>query len=63
MGDRRKVSAVYNDFVLELKRLRRLDDLNHARFFPGPGRPSQNRLSPSQMHLLTEAIFTRAFSR
>lgn len=63
MATRRKVSSALADFQAELKRLRRLDDLNHSRFYPGPGRPGKDRLSKSQMYLLTEAIFTRAFSR
>ena len=63
MGERRKVSTALAAFEAELHRLTRLDDLNQSRFFPGPGRPGATRLSPSQMHLLTEAIFARAFSR
>lgn len=63
MVERRKVSAAYAAFDAELRRLRRMDDTNQERYFPGPGRPRRGRLSASQMHLLTEAIFARAFSK
>lgn len=60
---RRKVSAAYNSLVSELGQLSRLDDLNHARYYPGPGRPGIGRLSSRQMYLLTESILARAFSK
>lgn len=62
MGHRR-VSAAYGSFRDEMNRLKRLDDLNQERFYPGPGRPGRERLTKSQMHLLTEGILARAFSR
>ena len=63
MVTRRKVSAAYSAYIKEIEQLRRLDDLNHARFYPGPGRPGVDRLTSKQMHLLTESILARAFSR
>lgn len=43
--------------------LRRLDEQNQLRFYPGPGRPSRERLTKRQMHLLSESILARAFSK
>lgn len=63
MVERRRVSTAFEEFNAELKRLESLDDLNQERYFPGPGRPGKLRLSAGQMHLLTEAILTRAFSK
>lgn len=62
MGHRR-VSAAHACFTSEMDRLKRLDDLNQQRFFPGPGRPGRERLTKNQMYLLTEGILARAFSR
>lgn len=61
--ERRKVSTAHSAFIAELNRLQRMDDLNQERYAAGAGRPGRERLSANQMHLLTEAIFTRAFSK
>ncbi len=63
MAERRKIITAFNDFDAELKRLTRLDEQNQRMFYAGPGRPRVGRISVSQMHLLTEAIFTRAFAK
>jgi len=62
MAERRKVSAVHSDFVRELDRFLRLDSQNQQRYRAGPGRPGPATLSKSQMILMTESIFTKAFS-
>ena len=60
--ERRKVSAVHSEFKMEIDRLLRLDQQNQKRFHIGPGRPSSTRFSKSQMTLITEGVFMRAFS-
>ena len=62
MVERRKVSAVHGDFVRELDGFLRLDAQNQQRYRAGPGRPGPATLSKSQMILMTESIFTKAFS-
>jgi hypothetical protein len=62
MRDRRRAGAIHSDFVSEIDRLLRLDAQNQQRFRAGPGRPGPASLSISQMTLITEAIFLRAFS-
>ncbi|WP_136621277.1 MULTISPECIES: hypothetical protein [Mesorhizobium] len=62
MAERRKVSAVHSDFIHELDSLLRLDAQNQSRFRAGPGRPGKASLSKGQMVLMTESIFTKAFS-
>jgi len=55
------MSAAFSAFEAEMMHLQRLDDLNQKRHLPGPGRPREGGLSTNQLHLLTEAIFSRAF--
>lgn len=62
MTERRKVSAVHGDFIRELDGFLRLDAQNQQRYRAGPGRPGPATLSKSQMILMTESIFTKAFS-
>lgn len=62
MKERRKISTVFDDFVSTIEALLRLDRRNQDQYQSGPGRPSSERLSTSQMSLLTEGIFMRAFS-
>jgi len=62
MRERRKVAAVVNDFLSEVDGLLRLDALNQKRYRTGRGRPNASQLTKGQMCLITEGIFTRAFS-
>jgi hypothetical protein len=62
MKERRKIAAVHSEFISEIDGLLRLDAQNQKRFRVGPGRPTIATFSKSQMHLITESIFTRAFS-
>lgn len=60
--ERRKVSTAYNEFIAEIDAVLRLDAHNQRRFRGGPGRPNATSLTLGQMHLMTEGIFSRAFS-
>lgn len=62
MPDRRRVGAISSQFIADIERLLRLDVQNQQRFRAGPGRPGPANLSRSQMMLITEGIFLRAFS-
>lgn len=62
MTERRKVGTAYAEFISEINLLSRLDLQNQNRYRAGPGRPSRSTLSKSQLFLITEGIFTRAFS-
>lgn len=53
---RRKISAVVKDFSQEIKKLERFDAENQAKFTSMPC-----MISKTQLHFLTEAIFSRAF--
>lgn len=53
---RRKISAVVKDFSQEIKKLERFDAENQAKFTSIPC-----MISKTQLHFLTEAIFSRAF--
>ena len=56
--ERRKISAVYNDFFKEIKRLEKFDRQNQARFSqPGKG----GGISKRQLYLLTEGLFSPVF--
>ena len=57
---RRKISAVYGNFIIELQRLERLDGQNQRNFStPVGGKAAQ--ISLRQMHFLTESIFFAAY--
>ena len=53
---RRKISAVVRDFSQEIKKLERFDAENQAKFTSIPC-----MIPKTQLHFLTEAIFSRAF--
>ena len=63
MAERRKVTTAFSEFDAELRRLVNLDEKNQGSYFAGRGRPQAGKLSKNQMHLVTEALFLRAFSR
>ena len=62
MSERRRVSAVLRDFRNDLGRWRRLHEQSQKRYFSGPGRPGNNRLTEAQMYLISEAIMFKGFS-
>lgn len=56
--ERRKISAVYNDFYKEIKRLEKFDRQNQARFSLPRGTIG---ISKRQLYLLTEGLFFAGF--
>ena len=54
---RRKLSAVYKDFVNEIKRLERYDRENQTKFSASITAVGPVKLSKRQLYMLTEAIF------
>lgn len=52
--NRIKISASYNSFIQEIKRLERFDFLNHQKF-------SAHQLTKAQIELMVESIFFAAF--
>ncbi|WP_158744362.1 hypothetical protein [Acidisphaera sp. L21] len=61
MASRRKVSAAHKVFNGAIDKLIILDGHNQSRFRAGPGRPTPKILTVTQLHVITEGIFTRAF--
>lgn len=49
-----KISAVYNDFILEINSLKKLDELNQKNF-------QSKKISKKQLYVLTEFIFFNSF--
>ncbi len=61
MVARRKISASFANFDSEITRLLALDTQNQTRYRAGPGRPNASVITTTQLHIITEGVFNRAF--